>query len=282
MNWKLLSFVLLLLVLNSGVSAESICKHVDMDWLCQQAAFPPEAKIIYKKDLGVLCEVVLALDGKLVPLYSGADFLLVGELFKNKKTITLETLDALQDIAQEEQKKTDKKMILEAEKRQVFFKQNLGVLSDLTLFSFKPGNTRNFLYVITDPNCSYCEQLMSELETIAMEKHLEIKMILYPFLGHESYNMAAQAICEKHSYETYKQIRFKPDKGECELSNVFLDKTMTFFSKTDLSFVPLVISGDGTWVVEGGDIFQVKQHLGMISDDSPSSFPTGCSSPLEN
>lgn len=266
MKWMLRFFMLLLSVLSSSVSAESICKHVDMDWLCRQAAFPPEAKIIYKKDLGALCEVVLTLDGNLVPLYSGADFLLVGKLFKNKKIITHETLDALQDVAREEQRKADEKMILEAEKRKAFFKQNLGVLNDLTLFSFKPGSAGEFLYIITDPNCSHCKQLMSELEMVAMEKHLEIKVILYPFLDTESRDMAAQAICKKYSYEAYKQIVFQPDTRGCAQANVFLEKTMTFFSKADLSFVPVVISGVGAWVVEGNNIFQVKQHLGMIFD----------------
>ena len=278
MKFMLRFFVLLFLVLSSGVSAESICKHVDTDWLSRQAPIPSEAKIIYKKDLGVLCEVVLIIDGNLVPLYAGADFLLVGDLFKNKKIISQETLDSLQDIAREEQEKKDEKIILETEKRNAFFKQSLGVLNDLTLFSFKPGRAQNFLYVITDPNCSYCKQLMSELEIIAMEKHFEIKVILYPFLSPESRDMAAQAICKKYSYEAYKQIVFQPDARGCAQADGFLEKTMAFFSKVDLSFVPVVISGDGAWVVEGNDIFQVKQHLGMISDDEPSSFSPGCSS----
>lgn len=48
-----------------AVSAEPICTHVDMEWISQQAPLSQEVKIVYKKDRGKLCEVVLALDGKL-------------------------------------------------------------------------------------------------------------------------------------------------------------------------------------------------------------------------
>ena len=56
-----------------------------------------------------MCEVVLALNGGLVSLYAGKDFLLVGKLFKDKKSITRETLDALADIAQKERIIEDEK-----------------------------------------------------------------------------------------------------------------------------------------------------------------------------
>ncbi|MDX2441020.1 MAG: hypothetical protein QNK40_10780, partial [Desulfobacterales bacterium] len=157
MRWTLMFFVLL--ILGSAVSAEPVCTHVDMEWISQQVPMSQEAKIVYKKDQGELCEVVLALDGNLVSLYAGKNFLLVGNLFKDKKSITRETLDALTDIAQKERIKAEEKEELETERRRVFFQQNIRELDDLTLFSFKPGKHDKVLYVVTDPNCPHCKQL---------------------------------------------------------------------------------------------------------------------------
>ncbi len=274
MRWLLVFFGLL--VLGSDVSALPSCAHVDMDWLAQQAPLPGNAKIVYEKDLGGLCEIVLSLDGKLVPLYAGEDFLLVGKLFKNKKFITRETLDALKDVAEKERAKADEKKAREKELRKAFFQKNLSILEDLTLFSFKPGKADTFLYVVTDPNCFYCKKLMPDLEILAMENHLEIKVVLFPVLGLKSRDMAAHAICEAYSYEDYGHIQFQEDTVGCRQADRYLEKVMPFFSRATLSFVPVVVSGDGTWVVEGNNIAQVKAHLGIDCDEGAGNSSNGC------
>jgi len=280
MRWTLVFFVLL--VLSPAVSAAPVCTHVDMEWISQQAPLSQEAKIVYKKDLGELCEVVLALNGGLVSLYAGKDFLLVGNLFKDKKSITRETLDALADIARKERIKADEKEELKTEKRKAFFQQNIRDLDDLTLFSFKPGKCNKILYVVTDPNCPHCKMLMPGLEILAMENQIEIKVILFPVLGSKSRDMAIQAICGKYSYQEYRQIQYQPDTPGCRQADILLEKTMPFFSRGDISFVPVVISGDGTWVVEGNDISQVKQNLGIACDDETSDSSKGCTPVPEN
>jgi thiol:disulfide interchange protein DsbC len=274
MRWLLVFFGVF--VLGSDVAAVPACSHVDMDWLSLQAPLPENAKIVYKKDLGGVCEIVLSLDGDLVPLYAGEDFLLAGKLFKNKKFITGETLDALKDVAEKERLEADEKKALARESRKVFFQKNLNILQELTLFSFKPGKADTFLYVVTDPNCSYCKKLMPDLEILAMERHLEIRVVLFPVLGPKSRDMAARAICESYSYEDYGQIQFRPEPSGCDSADLYLEKAMPFFSRANLSFVPVVISGDGSWMVEGNNIAQVKQHLGIDCDGSTDNSSNGC------
>jgi hypothetical protein len=261
MRWMAAFF--LFFVLSYDLSWAQGCDHVDMDWLSRQAPLSEDAKIVYKKVQGELCEVVVALDGNLVPLYAGKDFLLVGKLFKDKKFVTGETMGGLEDLARDEREKADGKEALEKEKRKRFFQKNLEVLEDLVLFSFKPGRADRVLYLVTDPDCSHCKKLMSNLEILAMENHLEIKVVVFPVLGPESRSMAVQAICENVSHETYGQIQFVPDTPGCRRADLLLKKTMSFFSNAGLSFVPVVISGDGSWVVEGNDLTQVKDHLNI-------------------
>ncbi|MCP3941989.1 MAG: thioredoxin fold domain-containing protein [Desulfobacteraceae bacterium] len=273
MRWMLVFLVLLML--SFDVSAAEVCTHVDMDWLSRQAPLPGDAKIVFKKDQGSLCEVVLSLGGDLVPFYAGKDFLLVGKLFKNKKFITRDTLNSLADVARKERVKVDEKKALEKAKRKAFFQKNLKVLDDLTLFSFKPGKADTFLYVVTDPNCSHCKKLLPSLEILAMENHLEIKVILFPVLGSKSRNMAVQAICDKVAYKDYGQIQYAKDIPGCSQANILIDKTISFFSRAGLSSVPVVISGDGCWMVEGNDINQIKQHLGLNSQDRADASSVG-------
>ena len=101
----------------------------------------------------------------------------------------------------------------------------------MTLFSFNPGKRNKVLYVVTDPNCPHCKQLMPDLEILAMENQIEIKVILFPVLGSKSRDMAIQAICEKYSYQDYGQIQFQPDTPGCRQADSLLEKTMLFFSR---------------------------------------------------
>jgi thiol-disulfide isomerase/thioredoxin len=274
-RWLLVFFGLLVLVGSDAVALPA-CTHVDMGWLSLQAPLPGNAKIVYKKDLGGLCEIVLSLDGKLVPLYAGEDFLLVGKLFKNKTLITRETLASLEEVAEKERIKANEIKALEKEKRKTFFQKNLSILEDLTLFSFKPGKADTFLYVVTDPNCSYCKRLMPDLEILAMENHLEIKVVLFPVLGPKSREMAVQAICESYSYQDYGHIQLQEGTLGCRQADRYLEKVMPFFSRAGLAFVPVVVSGDGTWVVEGNDIAQVKSYLGIDCKEGADTSSNGC------
>ncbi len=256
--------------------AGTICTHVDMDWISKQVPLPPDARIVLKQEQGPLCEVVLAIDGSLVPVYTGQNFLLAGKLFKEGNFITQRTLEGLADVAKEEQQKMIEKEALAKEKRKVFFKQNSKALEDLVSFSFKPGQAKDFLYVITDPNCSYCKQMMPELELVAMEAKLELKVIIYPVLGPQSRDMAAQAICDDYSYEAYKEIQLSETIPTCDKADKLIKATQTLLQSADLSFVPVVVAGDGSWVVEGNDMCEVKKHLGIESEEGDHESGKGC------
>ncbi len=258
--------------------AGTVCTHVDMDWISKQVPLPPDARIVLKQEQGPLCEVVLAIDGSLVPVYTGKDFLLAGKLFKEGSFITKTTLAGLADVAEEEQQKMIEKEALAKEKRKVFFKQNIKALEDLVSFSFKPGQAKDFLYVITDPNCSYCKQMMPELELVAMEAKLELRFIIYPVLGPQSLDMATQAICDDYSYGAYKEIGLAETTASCEKADKLIKATQTLLQSVNLSFVPIVVAGDGSWVVEGNDMCGVKTHLGLESEEGDKGSGEGCGS----
>jgi hypothetical protein len=112
-----------------------------------------------------------------------------------------------------------------------------------------------------------------------MENHIEIKVVLFPVLGPRSREMAVQAICESYSYQDYGHIQFQEDTLGCRQADRYLEKVMPFFSRAGISFVPVVVSGDGTWVVEGNNIAQVKSYLGIDCDQGADNSSNGCASP---
>lgn len=263
----LAGFLLGFFVLSAGVSpgrAESVCDHVTLAWLQTQVPVPKDAELVFKKEQGVLCEAVLSIEGGLAPVYAGKDFIVAGQLYKNGVSITRKTMSSLSDLADAERKKAKGKEAKAVAMRKAFFKTHAADLADLVSLSFSPeGPSDKFLYVISDPACSHCEALLDGLEDVAAETGLSLKLVIYPVLGAKSKTMAAYVICKHLGYGAYKTLK-KDDRSKgCEKADQRINKTFDLLKKADLSFVPLVVAQDGSWVVEGNDICGVREHLGL-------------------
>lgn len=263
----LAAFMLGLFVLSGGVSsghAESVCDHVTLAWLQTQLPVPKDAKLVFKKEQGVLCEAVLSFEGGLAPVYAGKDFIVAGQLYKNGVSITRLTMSSLSDLADAERKKAKEKEAKAVEMRKSFFKTHTADLADLVSLSFAPGGSSDkFLYVISDPACSHCKALLDGLEEVAAETGLTLKLIIYPILGEKSKTMTAHVICKHLGYGAYKTLKKNDATKGCEKANQRINNTLDLFKKADIFFVPLVVAQDGSWVVEGNDICSVREHLGL-------------------
>ncbi len=243
--------------------SESACQHVDLDWLSRQIALPDSTKVLQVQEKQGLCEVILAINGGLAPIYAGRDFVLAGQLFKNGISLTRETLSAMSDVAEMEREKRAAEKALEKEKRQAFFKKNIKALDEFVALSYNPGQAGEFFYVVTDPNCSHCRALLPRLELAAQESGMGIKVIIYPILGDRSRDMAVQAICKKYSYEDYINIKRIEPVSTCQRAEKRVMNTVDFFRSARLFFVPLVVAGDGSWVAESNHNTEVRGYLGL-------------------
>ncbi|MDD9303854.1 MAG: hypothetical protein HUK40_16525 [Desulfobacter sp.] len=130
--------------------------------------------------------------------------------------------------------------------------------------------------MITDPNCSHCKELMSNLEELAFEAKLFLEMIIYPVLGTKSRDMSAHAICNDYSYEDYQGMTGENAMAICEKADELIKKTNDLFKLAQISFVPLVVASDGSWVVEGNDICKVRTHLGLETQGDETGSGKGC------
>lgn len=244
--------------------AASVCDHVTLAWLKSQVPVPDDAKLVYKKEQGALCEAVLSLDGGLAPVYAGKDFVVAGPMYKNGVSITRKTMAGLSEVADAERKKAKEKEAQAVEMRKTFFKTHVAELAALVSLQFAPGgSSEKFVYVISDPACSHCKALLDGLEEVAAETGLALKLVIYPVLGEKSKTMTAHVICEHLGYGAYKTLKKDAASKGCEAADLRINKTFDLLNKADISFVPLVVAQDGAWVVEGNDICSVREHLGL-------------------
>jgi thiol:disulfide interchange protein DsbC len=240
---------------------------VDIVWISSHISLPDDARIVLKQEKDQICEVILSISGNLAPVYAGNNFILIGQLYKEGRQITRETMHTLSDVFEKEREKAVQEDVLKKEKRKLFFKNNIKQLEEIAFLSFIPAQAKGFLYVITDPNCPHCNDLLPKLEQATLESKMELKVVIYPILGLKSRNIATQTICNNYSYKTYKDIKIDESIHSCEQAEKLLKKTDLFFQSGDISIVPIVISGDGSWVVENNDIYQIRTYLGIESHE---------------
>ena len=261
------AFALALMVLSvSPVLAQSPCDHVTLEWMTSQVPLPKDVRIVHQSEKNGLCEVVLAIDGNLVATYAGKDWLIAGQMFSGKQSVTRETMAGLSDVAKEERRLAKEKEDRDQKKREDFFKENAGRLEELVSLTFGPGQAKGFIYVVTDPNCSHCKKLLPDLELAAFEAKVTLKLVIYPLLGKKSRDMAERVLCESMDWEGYKTVTPPETPVSCKEADQRLEKTIAFMKSAGVGFVPMVVASDGSWMVEGSDICDVRKMLGLSTD----------------
>lgn len=266
----------LILMLTMPCLAQSPCDHVTLEWLNSQVTVPPDTRIVHTNEIHGLCEVVLAMNGDLVPTYAGSDWILAGQMFSQGRSVTRETMDSLSDLAEQEKQLSKEKEALAVEKRKLFFKKNAGKMEGLVSLTFGPGTPKKSVYVVTDPNCSHCKTLLPKLEQAAFEAKVLLKLVIYPVLGPKSRDMAAQVICKSYDWEGYKIVKAPETPSSCETADQRIKQTVDLMRSAGVSFVPMVVAQDGSWVVEGDDICKVRTHLGLKNEDGEAGAGSSC------
>ena len=261
-RWLIVLGMLLLLVCDGW--SENACDGIDLKWIEGHTAMPGDVKIISQEDRGGICEVIMARGGNLIPGYAGKDFMVIGRMFRDRRDITVESLNALAPVIEkvrEEAKEAEEKA---ATQRQAFLKENISTLESLISLSFQPGSEKGHLYLITDPHCSHCQKLLPEMEALAVETGMTLDLILYPMEGSDGEAVSIHALCNNLSYVEYVSLPGDGALSACPEALERIHETRSFFRSGGINFVPLVVAGDGSWVVEGGNhLSTVRAHLGL-------------------
>jgi thiol:disulfide interchange protein DsbC len=162
-----------------GVDEATILKHIPL----------PNMTMVKKQVLDNTCEVIVKAENEYVPVYVFENYVIAGDMFKDKRHITQQSIDEVQQRNVAEIKKD---------------------LDGLVAFSYKPSQGADkFIYMFTDPECQYCELAKYQIKEFADKRKLEVRVILYPLPIHDgARGKAIQALCSNMDYSAYLEGQY--------------------------------------------------------------------------
>ena len=236
-RWLLL-FAALILVPHGAQAAPNTCAAVDEKTIAKHIPLP-EFSIVSKNALTDTCEVIVRAMGENVPLYVYQDYVIAGDMFKNKRHITEEALSHAQsrDFAAMKEK-----------------------IEGLVAFSYKPeGSSGKVLYMVTDPDCPYCEAAKFKIKELADRVKFEVRVILFPLPMHEDAKAKViKALCSKMDYPRYLAGDYQGDT--CKEGEDTVSRTLALAESLEIAGTPLFIGRDGKRAIG----YDAKQIEGLL------------------
>jgi len=195
--------------------------------------------IISSRELQGICEIIINVNNRIIPLYGNEHFLISGDLFKDKKNVT-------------------KDKIYEVNKK--IFLDNKKALDEVVAFEYKPAGIKSekVLYMFTEPLCSYCHKAGGEVKKLADKYGVTVKILLISMKGEEGKRKCVEAACrnyilnENFNLEQYNQLEWKQVKPDekfiCEKGISLINKTEEVAKKMNIDGIPLFYTNSGDYV----------------------------------
>lgn len=208
-----------LMSLCNGATEETIRKHIPVSRLEVMSMRPMEGA----------CEVIADVDGDYLPFYIFQGFVIAGDMFRDRKHVTEDGIRSVYE-----------------RRMSVLAKE----LETLTAFTYKPSRASEgrIIYMLTDPDCAYCEEAKKEAKDLADGMGIELRVVFYPLPRHpEAKKKAEAAICSKIGYAEYLEGRY--GQGSCEEGVKKTEKMLSLAARYGLTGTPMFINPSGKYLV---------------------------------
>ena len=231
-----------------SVTEENICDHIDVHWLRLHAAVP-SCEIISKRQTGDLCEVILDVNGNYVPLYTGKDFFIAGQMYQNNMDLTNQTITGI---------------------RKEKFVKNKESLDKAVVIEYTPPEKKELaVYMFTDPLCPYCNTAGEKIQGIADKYGATVKMLFFNVHGDDGKEKSVEAICRNFTLEQYIASEWKKQatnkKYDCKQGEDIYERSMTTAKNMGITGVPQFFLQDGT-NINGADMAALENALKNTSN----------------
>jgi thiol:disulfide interchange protein DsbC len=209
----------------------------------EHAFLPEKFSVISKTPIDNLCEVFIEADKKLLTLYVSDNYVLVGDIFQDKRALTRRAIDEIEG-----------RVVLE----------NREQLEDCVAVSYTPvdRNLNRSIYMVTDPDCHFCKMANDEIIYLSERYGFNIKVILYP-LGDE--NKSIEAACRKMTFDEYSSEEFAleeiKDNSHCETGTQKVEKSKAVLKKIGISAVPTFIFAETGQKIAGADMKKLEREI---------------------
>lgn len=183
---------------------------------------------IQKSPIDGLCEVTIQVSPEQKGIFyvdSKGQYIITGRILdlEKKKDLTEERLEALN--------------------RRFLSLQELSELEKKVAFTY--GNSSNYVYFITDPDCPFCKKAEKVLEPLVKEGRISVKVVLYPLeaLHPRAKNKAIALICDKKGFEELK--KGYESKNQCAEGEKKVTETISFLNSLKIRATPTFVFPDG-------------------------------------
>ncbi len=219
------------------------------------ARFPADTQISSIRRVKGMCEVIVQARGRLLPIYLGKDFALVGQLFSHRKNISSRGIKEM--------------MARTSRQRKQIFLKSRAQIDSLVSFVVKPyPHTRHVIYLFTDPLCPFCHRVDRALPSLASSTNSTIKIIFYPVHIPQGEKVASGVICSGIGVEKYLSLTRKQRNSYaryvCEKGRERVKAAVKMAEKLGINSVPRFILEDGTQVV-GANLLRLKRAIARLS-----------------
>ncbi|HPS86612.1 MAG TPA: thioredoxin fold domain-containing protein [Spirochaetota bacterium] len=236
---KTLFVIFLIFFLNIFLYSESgKCSKITVETIKNQIPVS-DFEILSSRELMGLCEIIINVNSRIIPLYGDENYLISGDLFQNKKNVT-------------------KDKIYEVNKK--IFQENKKALDEVVAFEYKPAvlKSEKTIYMFTEPLCPYCHKAGGEVKKLADKYGISVKVILVSMKGEEGKRKCIEAACRHYIFndsfnlEQYNQIEWKKEKPDeqfiCEKGITLINKTEELSNKMNVDGIPIFYMNNGDYV----------------------------------
>jgi len=242
---KLMSiFVAMFLAFPSGaVTAAAQCPSKEVVQKGVDAAFKqPDVKVLNVGpfELAGLCSVEVEQKGQKRVVYtdSTGQYLIAGQVLKasDGTNLTQEAVSNLNRLSVMEIAQLDK------------------------FVAFTDGNKGKVVYLVTDPQCPYCQKAEAILSELVKKGEVQVKYILMPLPFHKgAKEESVSIICDKKAIEGLRS-RYRSE-NQCGEGIKKIDDGIAFLQQKGITATPTYIFTDGRFQSGVLDENQLKQKL---------------------
>lgn len=173
-----------------------------------------------------LCQIVIKRNGGFNIFYSYPDgkTFIFGDIYKDGKFLSKATLERIQEKN---------------------FKDFQSEIEKAVVFSYKPAGANKYVYMITDPECPFCEKAKQLVKEWADSRKVEIKVIFFPLeaLHPTAKDKAIKAVCSGMQFNDYLNSRWTGEK--CPEGTKKIEDSIALMKKININGTPSFISFNG-------------------------------------
>jgi len=207
----------------------TVCDNVSLSKIMPY--MPPDYRIVSRKPLKNvdLCDILIEINGKLIPVYANSKVAIVGSLFENGTSLT--DVEVKSYRACQFKKK---------------FKKYGKNLDSIVACSYFPKDSKKgrFFYLIVDPNSPYANSIKNDIKRISDKLKIGVKLILVnKYKGSES--KISSFICNNKGFEDYLANSYGKTNA-CKKGLDYVKRSGDLiFGKFNITYTPTFITQSG-------------------------------------